>query len=125
MGKFIEYHLLDSNIHRLKWLDHKRDAIYEFVDITKGILEGFEPNTTALILQDFQDTAVPSFKLLMDAMAKSGSRKDITLRVAYLGSDSSLELIVNNLAIVKAINGNRNFFKPDEEQEAIDWLLSV
>ena len=62
--------------------------------------------------------------MLLDAIAKSGSRKDIQLRVAYIADDGSLPLIINSLTIPNRINGNRNYFKSDQEQDAIKWLLS-
>ncbi|GEM_PF-2506522 len=124
METHITYTRTPNNIHIVKWHNHSRDAIYEFVDVTKDILESFPPNSTALILQDFRDSAVPSFRMLMDAMAKSGTRKDVNLKVAYLADDLSLQLIVKSLTISNNIKGNRQFFKSNQEQDAIDWLLS-
>ena len=123
MGKYIDYQLLDSNIHQILWKDHKVEATFEFIKITKQLLAKFPSDSTALILQDFRHTTAPSFRLLMDAMAKSGSRNDVTLRVAYIGSDSSLQLIIKGLTTSNNVGGNRAFFKPDEEDKAIAWLL--
>lgn len=124
MAQYITYTQHESGIHEIKWLDHKRDAIKEFVEITNDILKAFPADSTALILQDFRDSSVPSFMMLMDAMRKSGTRKDVKLRIAYIADDSSLQLIINSLTISHRISGNREFFKAHQQQDAIDWLLS-
>ena len=54
MSTYIQYEHLDSGVHKLTWLSHSREAIHQFVDITKKILDEFPLNSQALILQDFR-----------------------------------------------------------------------
>lgn len=124
MGQYIDYTYDENDIHIIRWKNHTRDAIFEFVDISNEMLKQLPENSTALILQDFRNTAVPSFRMLMDAMAKSGTRKDVKLRVAYLADDLSLQLIIKSLTVSNRISGNRAYFKSDQEQDAKDWLLN-
>ena len=76
-------------------------------------------------LIDLRQSGAPPFQLLGDANKKSGSRKDVHYRTAYISDDSIVPVLMQNFIMANRVSGDRQFFKADEEQQAIDWLLDL
>lgn len=124
MSENVTYTILDNGIHKFVWNDNIRDAVYEHAAYYREMNHDLAANERVLILIDLSQSGAPPFKILNDAFQKSGMRKDIDYRTAYLADDSFVEVMMKNFTMVNRISGNRAFFKPGEEEEATQWLLS-
>ena len=123
MGEHLELHVLESGIHHFVWLDNTRDAVYAQAEYYKEINAKLAPNETILLLIDLRQAGAPPFRVLSDVIGKSGMRNDVNYRTAYLSDDTIVPILMKNFVVANRISGNRGFFKSDEEDEAIKWLL--
>ncbi len=123
MGEHVEHIVLESGIHHFIWLDNSRDAVYAQSEYYMNINASLSPGDTVLLLIDLRQAGAPPFKVLSDVIGKSGMRTDVNYRTAYLSDDTILPILMKNFVVANRISGNRGFFKSDEEDVAIQWLL--
>ena len=123
MGEHVKHIILESGIHHFVWFDNSRDAVYAqskyYIEINASLSSG----DTVLLLIDLRQAGAPPFKVLSDVIGKSGMRTDVIYRTAYLSDDTTLPILMKNFVVANRISGNRGFFKSDEEETAIQWLL--
>ena len=123
MGEHVELKVLESGIHHFIWFDNSRDAVYAQAEFYKEINARLSPDETILLLIDLRQAGAPPFKILTDVIGKSGMRSDVNYRTAYLSDDTTLPILMKNFVVSNRISGNRGFFKSDEEDQALEWLL--
>ena len=119
----VVYTKLENGIYRFYWHNVEIPTIHEYVKIFKRLHDIIPENATVHLLHDYRDTGTPPFNTVATIMKNFKMRADITLRVAHLYSDGIYPTIMQNASIVARFDANRKFFRANEEQQAIDWLL--
>lgn len=123
MSDSLIYTQSQNGIHRFYWGNVELDTIHAYVNLFRALHESIPEDSVVCLLHDYRDTGTPSFSTITSFMKDFKMRGDITLRVAHLYSDTIYPMIMKNASIVSGFNANRQFFRADEEQQAIDWLL--
>lgn len=124
MTNKLVYTHLDNGIHKFYWGGAELEIVTEYVKLFISIHTTLVPNSTMLILHDYQNTVTPSLNIVANILKTYKVRDDIFLRIAYLYSDTLFPIIMGNVNTFAPSNTIRQFFKADEEQQAIDWLLT-
>ena len=77
------------------------------------------------ILLDYRQVPFhPFLQVVEGAKSLQAIYPHIVGRVAYLIRDKSIEILMKSMAQISQNENERRLFKPNEEREAIDWLLS-
>lgn len=124
MPKLVQYTLLESGIHKFTWVDNSPGAAREYADLFMPIHDKLPENALVHFLLDFRQSGTPSFASVTASLKNFKQREDITIRLAHLYSDTLFPLMMKNITTYNQLNTIRKYFKEDEEQQAIDWLLS-
>lgn len=126
MAKHIQYVYLESDIHRFKWLRISEEGTLEYYDLICEIYDKLPKHTTTIrILHDYQDLAFTPFTNILPKMKKLQlAYPNLKRRIAYLSNSDATHTLVDFVTNVVNRTGKRNFFKLNEEQLAIKWLLS-
>lgn len=125
MPAHIEYHLLESGIHKYTWLDNSRDAIEDCVTLYKKMNASASSGDTVFILIDLRQSGALPIHLLTQRVRESGIRDDVTYRTAYISDEQIVQILMKNFAVINRVGGNRAFFGSREEDKAIEWLLNA
>ena len=123
MNEKLIYTHLDSDIHSFRWLDVSPKTVDVYMSLLLEIRDGAPSNSRLLILHDYRGTGTPAFNTLADAMKKILPRHDLTVRIAHLYSEMVYPITIKSASLVTGVNVNRKFFREQEEQKAIEWLL--
>ena len=127
MPTYFEHIELASGIHHFIWLDNSIESAEAYQDLLAQILKDFpEENTPTLrILHDYRDVSFhPFLQVLGSIRWLSSVYPHVFARIAYLIRDLSLEILMDSMAQISHDQVRRRLFKPEEEQAAIEWLLS-
>lgn len=125
MSNNILYTQLDSGIHRVTWpQDISRQSVDDYIELFAQIMDDSPANSILRVLHDYENVPTPSFSAMASGMKRLVLREDIIIRIAHIYNDVSFPMIVKNATMVARFDVNRKFFKVDEAQEAIDWLLN-
>jgi len=124
MDSKVKHIVLDSGIHHFIWLDNSREAVYEHAEKFRQVNDALSGGETVRIIMDFRETDIPPFIAIADAMKQSGLRKDVSYVSAYIADDSIIQMVINNAAMMNRNANTRKFFREDEMDTAINWLLN-
>jgi len=123
MSELIQYQYLDSGIHHFTWLTNSHDAIVLGSKLYRQMNDKLSSGDVVSILMDFRQSGVPSISRITEVTNNAGIRKDIHYYTAYLSDDRVVDILMRNYALINRLNGQREFFKANQEKEAIQWLL--
>jgi len=125
MSDTLNYSFKDNGILHVVWENNmSREAIGSYVELFAKLMDEASEQSSLRILHDYRAVRAPSFKAMTNGMKTLTLRDNVVVRIGYLQSDATLSMIVKNATLVARFNVSRKFFEPDEEQEAIEWLLS-
>ena len=125
MSDQLDYTLMENGILHIVWENNaSREVVNAYVELFAKLMEEATEQGSLRILHDYRGVRAPSFSAMTSGMKTLTLRDDVEVRIAYLQSDVTLSMIVKNATLVARFNVTRNFFESDEEQQAIDWLLS-
>lgn len=117
------FEILDNGVYRAYWRSNDLTDIAGYAKWFMLHYEQQESGATMRILHDYRETDAPSVMRMREYMKDFKMRNDVRLRVAHIYSDTFYPLIMNSVTMSMAMSASRKFFKPDEEDDAITWLL--
>ncbi len=125
MPQYFEYTHLESHIHYFKWLSRSEDAAIEYFDFITQLYDDLPKDTQVIrILHDYQHlTFIPLANVFPKIKTLQSMYPNLNRRIAYLSDDKMTETLLDSITIVAKRTGNRKFFKLNEKQLAIKWLL--
>jgi hypothetical protein len=127
MSEYFEHIELESGIHHIIWLNNSKESANAYHSLLDGLLKEL-PSTeisTICILHDYRQVSFhPFLQVLGSVKWLSSLYPHVVARIAYIIRDLSIEILMNNMAQVSHEQIERKLFKPNEEQEAIIWLLN-
>ena len=121
--KHTTFSILDNGIYQAEWHTNSHTEIAKYFDWFVGYYNILPSGSTMRILHNYTTTQAPSIMQLRVHFDKISIRRDIKLRIAYIYSDSFLPLMMNNLTMSTLLFANRKFFRVEEFDDAITWLL--
>lgn len=119
----INYEHHENGIHHMMWTDVQPNTIQAYLTLFGEIMESCPENSILRILHEYRDTAAPSFGTMARGMKGLQVRDDVTLRIAHIYDDAIYPTIVKNATLVARFNANRQFFRADQKEQAVEWLL--
>lgn len=121
----IEYTILKNKIHSFKWYKSTHATINQFVTMITDIMRDLPEESTLCILHDYTATGVPLFSTMAHAMKRIDLSCALNIKIAHLYSHYAHRMVVQNAALITSFTPvNRQFFKEDKKDKAIQWLLS-
>lgn len=114
---------LDNGIYKAIWYSNESDEMERYVKWFIDKIKPLPPDPLVRVLHDYSHIGTPSFNRLRQVMSQYTLRDDVKLRIAHIYSDSLYPVIMNNVTLVTGVDGNRKYFRPSEEADAIKWLL--
>lgn len=133
MSELIKYNLLDSGIHQFVWMDSSVDALMQYRQLFLGVLSSqlqkTEDKVTVMTISDYRYSTFPDLKDVVSETVDSRRLglvqfDRIVCRIAHLSDDEDIQDKVNAVSRIMPSTFQREFFKVDEEDQAIAWLLS-
>lgn len=113
----------ENDVHQVIWNDVEPDTVRDYLALFRELMENCPVDTTLRILHDYRNSTTPSFGTMARGMKELVIRDDVTLRIAHMYSDGIYPMIVKNATLVARFNANRQFFRADQEEQAVEWLL--
>ncbi|GEM_PF-1359062 len=134
MTELIQYKLLDGNIHNFVWLQNNHETTTQYVEHFGKIVRDSLPSDAnhepivIRVLLDFRQTTFPSLDTILPGLIDQRRRNELIesrfhAYFAYLSDDVEFIENVRSAVSIMPPSNNRQFFKADEEQKAIEWLL--
>ncbi len=133
MNEYFKHIILESGIHHVIWMDNSQESVDAYSQLffnvyQKTIQESSITPIAIRILSDFRLIAFPELKSTVsntiDARRQNLIPNDNYIcRLAYLSDDEELVSQVNHLGGLMPPTFKREFFKSNQEEQAIEWLL--
>lgn len=133
MSELVKHIILDSGIHKFIWLDNSQEAVHWYLQVFNTFIQEIkskpaDTHTKLHCLLDFRQTSFPSFDKAVSKTIDLRRQNMTTIdkfecRIAYLSDEQDFISQVNQLSNIMPSNFKRSFFKPDEEDQAIAWLI--
>jgi|GEM_PF-2168007 len=133
MTSFVEYVLLESNVHYYKCKENIIASLVAYIAHSRKLLQIEKQHVPdkipqLLILLDLSEAQLPSIEELVsitiDQRHTAFYPKDsVSRRIAYLSDEANLSDKIAHITAIVSAKNKRKFFRTDEKQQAIDWLL--
>jgi len=119
----IIYDELEGSIHRITFTESSRPAVTSYIHKFLEVNDAMAENGLLRLILDFRQIDAPPFRLMAQVVQENPARNDIQQRIAHLYRDDFFLYVMQNLVKVTGLRHDRKFFKENEEDKAIAWLL--
>ncbi len=125
--EYFEYTYLQSDIHCFKWLSKSEEAHNEYFDFITSTYRSVTDNQHIIrILHDYRSTPfLPPDSIFSKTRKLQSEFPNLNRKIAYLLDDDMSAILVETLTRTLGRFGTRRYFTADQEQDAIEWLLSA
>lgn len=133
MSESLKYELLEAGIHYYTWKANTSESLHTYLQHSHQLIlqeKRDNPDKTPhlLVLLNLSNITLPPLKEMVsytvDIRRQAPFPKDSVGRtVAYLTDDPDLPDKITNIAPLTSSLNKRKFFKTNQKEDAIQWLL--
>lgn len=121
------YEAIDGGIHRFTFNEATKATADQFTDSLDGILKATPSDERLLIMIDIREKGLPPINYTFTKLRQTLSANAPLPKMysAYLYRQSVIITLVTTFLDILRSGATRRFFADGQENEAIDWLLSM
>jgi len=131
----VQYTFLQVGVHRFVWLENTPEATESYLNQYNTIVQNAKPKAddtpiTLRFLLDLRDATLPPLDEMVAVSVEQRRRmlvsgNQVISHFAYLSDDQNLHDKINRVEPLMPPTNRRKVFTTDQEDEAIDWLVSL
>ena len=131
MSEELQYVRHASGIHEFTFLKASRNSIDELYEVMRGLLQHHPKPDSVLLLVDVTNGIYPPLRYLFSATTDFNATHDDAPPgyTAVISNPNAVVMLADTFmkTLSQFIVGYNNlrFFKPDEREQAIQWLLHL